>query len=81
MLERRIERRDVEIFHLRSVWRALLTSHPDIDLTGEAMVTELKVLQREKLQLERQVAEECDQKETLMITVAVRSGLNRVTKD
>ena len=71
VLFRRVERRDLEIFHLRSVWRALLTSHPDIDRAGEAMIAEIKAMEHEKEKLELQLADEQEQKEALIITVAV----------
>ena len=70
VLFRRVERRDLEIFHLRSVWRALLTSHPDIDRAGEAMIAEIKAMEHEKEKLELELADEQEQKEALIITVA-----------
>jgi len=52
-----------------SVWRVLLTSHPDLDRAGDAMVGELRVVNMEKQELERQLTEEQEQKDGLMITV------------
>ena len=49
----------------------MLTSHPDLDRAGDAMVDELRVMLKERDSLERQLREEQEQKEGMMITVAV----------
>ena len=54
------------------MWRVLLTSHPDLDRAGDAMVGELRVANQENQKLERQLAEEQEQKDGLMITVRQR---------
>lgn len=70
-LERRLEKRDVEISNLRRVWRALLTSHPDINEAAEAAVEEVRELNALVQHLEAQIGDLQEQNEELTINVAI----------
>mmetsp|Transcript_63025 Transcript_63025/g.130982 ORF Transcript_63025/g.130982 Transcript_63025/m.130982 type:complete len:1015 (+) Transcript_63025:401-3445(+) len=70
-LEKKLEKRETEIAHLRQVWRSLLTSHPEIDQAAEAAVDELRELSKTNKQLEAQINELQEQNEGLTMNYAI----------